>query len=592
MNKRALLILASAFLLASCGGEGTPGDNPSSSSVSEVKRYTVTFANTDMPSVEIEEGAALTRPQDPSKANSLFVGWYLDASFAKEASFPLVIEKDTTLYANFYSYQEAFSKARANTIGEGVPGYEYDYTLDVKATYLGVGLTGKTTGKSQYAKDASEVTFYDAHVNSGALFYDGSKYQIKRGRDLHKISLDENDNVKSYDIEEVGEEYRYDSSAYAKAIFEYEDEKLKSISPTGNPGEYKLDVAFNPSQAIALVGNYLNHPMIEKLLGSLPETSVDTGMVVSFDGDSLDTYRYTMEINVADLQFSLVYSLTFQNQGKAPNIVPVELQGLSITSQDVANAKDEILASLDAYRSLESSSYDFLAKTAVGFAGKNDINATVDGFAKRKIVDGVVYYLNDYEVDTDLKNADLYKDKGLGDCHGGRAKLLNGETHDLKKKTFGGYSDLGMIKESQEDAFYLLDFLSPLSKVTFVQEKTASGKTTYAIGTTNQGGEEVLSAFNDLLRVNPLGECSVPVTPLGSFVAGSVSLKEFDFQIVLAGNALSEISLSLNGTFTTSYPGSRDFTTTQEASFAVDYSLSVTSDGASFAPASSVDKVK
>ena len=137
-----------------------------------------------------------------------------------------------------------------------------------------------------------------------------------------------------------------------------------------------------------------------------------------------------------------------------------------------------------------------------------------------------------------------------------------------------------------------MDFLSPLSKVTFVQEKTASGKTTYAIGTTNQGGEEVLSAFNDLLRVNPLGECSVPVTPLGSFVAGSVSLKEFDFQIVLAGNALSEISLSLNGTFLTSYPGSRDFVATQEASFAVDYSLSVTSDGASFVPASSVDKVK
>ena len=91
MNKRALLILASAFLLASCGGEGTPGDNPSSSSLSEVKRYTVTFANTDMPSVEVEEGTALRRPQDPSKANSLFVGWYLDASFTKEASFPLVI---------------------------------------------------------------------------------------------------------------------------------------------------------------------------------------------------------------------------------------------------------------------------------------------------------------------------------------------------------------------------------------------------------------------------------------------------------------------------------------------------------------------
>ena len=586
-----------SLLLTGYGSGQSAEPNNFSSSDQQTILYTVSFANTDMASVQIEAGNALQKPTDPSKANCLFVGWYKDSSFQTEVSFPLTINENTTIYANFYSYQEAFSKARNNTIGDTVEGYEYDYTLGVDVSYMSFALKGNTIGNSKYSANSTDVSFYDEHVNSGALFYDGSKYQIKKGRELHEVSLDENDNVKKYKIKEVGEDYKYNSSSFAKAIFEYSDDKHKSIKPTSNSNEYLLDVSFNPSQAIALVGNYVNHPIVEKLIGELPETSVSTAMYVTFSGDKLNSYRYVMGIDVTGIKFDLTYALTFKNQGKAPNITPKSFNGTYVSSDEVVNMKKEINGYFDSYRSLEHSSYDYLIKTAVDYPNKNAINATIDGFSKRKVVGEDVYFLNDYEVDTDHKNADLYKSQGLKDCHGGRVKLSNGEVHDLKKKVLGGYSDVKTIEDYQkgsEDDYYLLDVLDMCSTVTFVQKlsNAKKGTITYNLGTTNEGAASILSSFNDALRLNPLGACSTEVKAFGSFNSSSVTLKDFEFKITLLNGTLSEISLKMNGSFIASFPESRDFSTAKDAGFTLNYSLKVTDDGANYEPGETVDKVK
>lgn len=596
MKKNLLLLLALPLLLTACGGgnEGGPESNDSGTSQQQVTKYTVTFANTSMASVQIEAGKTLAKPTDPQKANCVFVGWYMDAEFKQEVVFPLVINSDTTIYANFYSYQEAFAKARNNTIGDDVLGYEYEYTLDATATYMSLNLVGNTTGKSQYSSTATDVSFYDAHVNSGALFNDGSKYQIKRGRELHKISLDENDVVKKYTIEEVGEDYKYDTSSYAKALFEYKDEDLKSIEPTSVQNEYKLNTKFNASAAIALVGNYLNHPMVEKLIGELPDTSVNTGMYVTFSGDKLNTYRYVMSIDVSGIKFDLTYSLAFKNIGKAPTITPRIFNNTYVSASDVANMKTEINGYLNAFKALEHSSYDFKAKTAVDYAKKNAINATIDGFTKRKVSGNNVYYLNDYEVDTDHKNADLYKASGLGDCHGGRVKLSTGEVHDLKKKVLGGYSDVATVTHNPADNYYLLDVLEMISNVTFIEKltDTEKGTITYAIGADTNGAVSVLKAFNNTLRLNPLGECSVDVKAYGDFVDSSVTLKDFQFKIVIKDGAFSELSLQMNGKMNVSFPNSRDFTAKQDAGYKLTYTLQVTDKGSDYEPAETVNKVK
>ena len=599
MKKKAFLVLAASLLLASCGGGGASPASSGGATSSEqtVIKYTVKFANTTMADVQIEAGKSLQKPADPTKADSVFVGWYLDAAFEKEVVFPLVINADTTIYASFYSYKEAFAKARNNTVGESVPGYEYDYELTVTAGYMSMNLSGSTKGNAKYIANTTDVSFYDEHVNEGVLFFDGSKYQIKRGRELHEVSLDANDNVKKYKIKTVGDDYKYDSSSFAKAVFEYSDDKLKSIKPTGKANEYQLDVSFNPSQAIALVGNYVNHPIVEKLIGALPETQVSTGMYVTFAGNKLNTYRYVIGIDVSGVKFNLTYALSFKNQGKAPSISPKVFAGTYVTNDDVNRIKTEIDGYLNTYRAMEHSSYDFKAKTEVDYPQKNAINATVDGFAKRKVSGDDVFFLNDYEVDTDLKNADLYKDKGLKDAHGGRVKLSGGEVHDLKKKTLGGYSDVKTVTDytkGSPDDYYLLDVMGMFDTITFVQKITKEEKGTiiYNLGTTDAGVASVLSAFNDTLRLNPLGECSVDVKAFGQFDVSSISIKDFKFQITILNGAFSEISLKMNGSLRTCFPESRDFTQTADAAFSLNYSLQTTAKGASYEPAATVDKVK
>lgn len=595
MKKKYLLLVLLPLLLVGCGGNNNqPSGENNNANEQQVVKYTVTFANTSMSSVQVEAGKTLAKPADPQKENSVFVGWYQDEGLTQEVSFPLTINANTTIYAQFYSYQEAFQKARNNTIGSSVAGYEYDYTLQITAGYMGLNLSGNTTGNSKYNPSSNDVTFYDSHVNSGALFYDGTKYAIKKGRELHEVSLDENDVVKKYKITQVGDDYKFDSSSFAKAVFEYDETKLKEIKPASTANEYELKTGFNASSAIALVGNYVNHPMVEKLIGELPETSVATNMYVKFSGNKLDTYRYTMAIDVTGIQFNITYSLTFKNVGVAPTITPQVFSGTYVSNADVATVKTEINGYLNAFKALEHSSYDFQAKTAVDYAKKSAINATVDGWTKRKVSGNNVYYLNDYEVDTDHKNADLYKSTGLGDCHGGRAKLSTGEVHDLKKKLLGGYSDVATVSNpGTADDYYLLDVLGMIDNVSFIQKISDTNKNTitYAIGAETVGAVSILKAFNDTLRLNPLGESTADVKAFGSFQDSSVTVKNFKFRIIIANGALSEIKLEMNGKLTASFPGSRDFTQAQDAGYKLEYELKVTNKASDFEPADTVNNI-
>ena len=602
MKKRLLMLALMSTLLIGCGNSNNGGENSGGEENQGggeeqqpvVVKYTVTFANTSLASVQVEAGKTISKPADPTKANSLFVGWYLDAAFTQEASFPLTINADTTIYAQFYSYSEAFAKARNNTIGDNVAGYEYDYTLAVTAGYMSLTLKGNTTGNAKYNASSTDVSFYDEHVNSGALFLDGTKYQFKKGRELHEVSVDENDVVKKYTIKDVGDEYKYDSSSFAKAVFEYDDTKLKEIKPTNTANEYQLKTTFNASSGISLIGNYVNHPMVEKLIGELPETSVNTGMYVKFSGDKLNSYRYEMNIDVSGVSLSLTYSLTFKNIGVAPTITPKVFNNTYVSNSDVATAKAEINTYLNAYKALEHSSYDFKVKTAVDYAKKNAINATIDGFTKRKVSEDGVYYLNDYEIDTDHKNADLYKAQGLGDCHGGRVKLSTGEVHDLKKKVLSGYSDVATVEHDDADNYYLLDVLEMIDNISFIEKLTDSSKgtITYAIGAETADVVKILNEFNDTLRLNPLGECSVDVKTFGDFTDSSVTVKNFKFKIIIANGALSEINLEVNGKMNVSFPESRDFNAKADAGYKLTYKLEVTDDGASYEPAAEVGKVK
>lgn len=590
MKKNLLILLLSSLLvITSCGGS----DDPHEPGQQETTKYTVTFKNTAMPNVEIEEGGKLYKPEDPIKSGYMFVGWYLDSSFNNEVSFPLTINSNTTIYANFYSYKEAFQKARNNTIGNQVPGYEYDYTLKITASVAGVEFHGNTEGNSKYNSKSSDVTFYDSHVNSGSLFYDGTKYTMKKGRELHVVTLNERDEINNYNIKDVGDNYKYDSSSFAKAIFEYDDSSIKEITATSTVNEYLLKTSFNFSQALTIIANYVNHPLVESILGPLPATSADCKMYVTFNNDKLDSYKYLMTINVTQIKFTLEYKLNFKNAGSAPTITPKSFNNTYISSSDINSKKNEINGYLNAYKNLEHSSYDFKVKTGVDYEGKNSIDATIDGLTRRKVAGGSVYYLNDYEVDTDHKNADLYKSSGLADCHGARVKLSNGEVHDLKKKSIvNGYTDVGVASHNSIDDYYLLDVLEMVSKITYIKIETTTKDITYIIGADTSSVANIIKTFNNSLRLNPLKECSKDVKAFGTFNESSIEVNKFNFKMIFTNSSLSKISLETDGKIITKFEGSRDFTNSKNAKYSLSYTLEVNDDGSKYEPASKVDDVK
>ena len=589
------LLLVLILLLVSCGGgSNAPAGNKSGGTKADTEQtYTVSFNDAGMSNQTVKKGSTLNRPADPEKANHIFGGWYTDAAFTTPVQFPLTINDNTTLYAKFYDFKTAFAEAREKTIGTAVPGFEYDYTLDAKATYNGgISATGKTDGNAKYSS-SGEVSFYDAHTNSGLLFYDGTGYQIKRDNLLQKISFNENEKMTNYEVEEVDANYRFDSSSFAKALFEYDESQLKSIEKTSTANEYKLKTSFNASSGIALASKALNSSIVKKLISSVPENDVQTAMYVTFSDGKVQSYRYEMTISVSSIDFELTYTLTFKNVGQAQTITPRTFVGLSLSPSEIASAKAEIAGFVSAFAAKPASGYDFTVKTGVDFPSKNEINSTFQGSAKRKVIDSVVYFHNDIEIDSDYKNADLYKAGGIADVHIKRTRLSNGDVWNIEKKLLAdATTQITPYTANRTDSYYLFDLFAQIENYTFVQKVTKGTTVTYSIGVPKNEVVKILAYLNTQLDLDPLGKATVDPTVFGNYVAASVTPDEIELSVEIKDGVLSSIEAKGDGEFRTALPNSRDFTATETADYSFSYKLTVDASADSFTPSSAVKDAK
>ena len=69
-----------------------------------IKQYIVKFdtnGGSEIPSQVVNYGEKITKPDNPTKANSIFINWYLDEDFTKEFSFDNKIKGNHTLYAKW-----------------------------------------------------------------------------------------------------------------------------------------------------------------------------------------------------------------------------------------------------------------------------------------------------------------------------------------------------------------------------------------------------------------------------------------------------------------------------------------------------------
>lgn len=504
---------------------------------------------------------------------------------------------------NRKEYKSVFLSARKNTIGEGVKGFEYSYVTEANAgatvSSRLLSLTGKTEGSSKYSTQG-DVGFYDEHKNSGALFYDGTKYQIRNSTSLQKLSFNEDGIMKSYKVEEVDASYRYDNSSLAKALFEYSDDDIKSVTKiSGNT--YKIDTKANATSVVQMVGNLLANPIV-KLKFNTHVDNINTSMTVSFDNtfEHLKSYKYEVSlaanaIQGVDLDFSLTYTLNFTKVGEASTITPKTFENIAITTQEQDTYKQEITGALGSYYSKEHSAYNFKVKTGVNFDSSLEINSTFQGYTRRKVAQDKVYFLNDVEIDSDYKNGDVYKSLNVDDIHIRRTRLSNDEVWNIEKKVLtDGTEKIDPYTDNDNDNFYLLKGLyEGFSEFMFIQKDNADyGAVEYSLGVPSTCVEGVLNYFNIALDLDPMYKITNDLKVFGDFNAQSIVLDDASFGITINNGALVGIIFEMQGEYQTKLTGSKDFSYEKHAEFKIDYSLDVTPDGDQFEPFTTVKDAK
>lgn len=102
--RNILLLPLIVFNIASCSTKEETSTNTSSSSSEAIKQITISFntnGGTEIPSITIDLGSKINKPNNPNKDNYLFINWYSDINLQNVFDFDTEIKKDITLYAKW-----------------------------------------------------------------------------------------------------------------------------------------------------------------------------------------------------------------------------------------------------------------------------------------------------------------------------------------------------------------------------------------------------------------------------------------------------------------------------------------------------------
>ncbi len=588
----ALVFSCNMVVLSACGGSNNNGDVGGNvggnigGNNNSGEKYTVSFEGTSMQAVEVDKNYSLQRPTNPmDKNDSRFFDWYLDSSYTTVAVFPMTINNNTKLYAKYVPYGEFFLMARDNTVGDDVVGFEYNYEWKISGTVSSVVVDGTQQGVSKYSNGA-DVSYYDHRINSGLLFNDGQIYEYKKGQVSNHIELDEEEKIVNFNSEISTTSQKYQTSSFAKALFTYTEDDIKSVQKDENA--YLIKTKENLSSIGATILNNINNPIVEIALGSLPNTEADTSVKVTFDGDKIETYVYDFTINVSAVTLRINYSIDFQKANEVPKIDLPTFENFYIASNEVNDCLTIINSSINAYKKQGDSANKFKVETAVDFGlSTNAINATYAGESKRSVGNDKVDFINLIEVDSDLKNKDLYNSSGLKDVKYVRGNTADGTIYDREKGLLS-YGDPVVFTEADRtaiDEYYFLpdDSFFCVDNINSVSTSIEKANTVYSLTLTKEGVFELFDYLNDYATLNPFVNANIGVL-------GTYDKQEFDISKALITikidtktNSLVAVDMEIDCKTNVKYEASRDFTTYSRASVSVDWSFTVTNPQNSYA---------
>lgn len=412
-----------------------------------------------------------------------------------------------------------------------------------------------------------------------------------------KIKLDENGEVVGFLSSSVGSaSKKYESSCFAKALFTYKDGDIKSVSKQSNA--YTIKTKTNASTVASLVLNNVDNPVVEKVLRKdLPNTESDSTVKVTYNGNKISSYEYTFEVSVSAVTLTIKYTINFAKVNEAPKIELKDFKNLYVTESDINARLDIVNNAINKYKTKPVSSNEFELNTDVDFGvATNGIGAKFVGESKRSNKSGKIDFINLIKVDSDLKNEDLYKSKGLEDINYVRGNLSNGKTFDRKKGLLK-YDDPVetnvSARKDMDNYFLLLDnsFFNA-NNVNSVSVSASSGVSKYSLTLSNDGVSALFDFVNNVATLNPFITEKIKV--LGDYDKNTLNLKSAKFTVEIdnSTNTLASISISLKAKSDVKYTNSRDFSSFDNATVKIDYSFTVTSNVTSYSAPSDAKDLK
>lgn len=543
MKKSALLFSMLLFLgITGCTNNSTTS-NASSSSFSSTtssqenqQRYTITFENCDFEDIVVVEGTSFAKPNDPiAEKGYLFDGWYLDAQFIQEATFPLIIQSNVALYAKFSEIKEYFLEAREKTLSNG---YTYTDHLNVTTSILGIAGPQALREGTISKRNDGDLTYKAHYISSGLLLVDGEEYILERLGNKETIRLNEDGHLTKYEVERL--EDVKDGSVYAKAIFEYASEDIEKVIDSGN-GLYEIKTTANTSSVISSTLSILGSSFVQGLISVLPEVGNTFTMFVTFDEGYIDTYTYEFEIEVASTILNFAYSLDFNQYNETSILVPPTFDNVLLGQNKINQEINETIKTIYTnYKDLNPSSYSYELDVVLENEDQT-FDTNVKGKTIRTNQNETIYFNNKISLNTnfdeyyeDVENYEIY-----------RANLLNGEVYNAIDRTWPLSNEYHLSTSRNEiDAYYLfldVDFYT-ISNINALEKETNQ----YHFVLNQNGVVELLNLFEAHTYI--LKEDANKYSPFGNYDSNRLILEEafliisFDEQ-----QQLEEITLEVSG---------------------------------------------
>lgn len=569
MKKRVKVyfaILPTLFLLIGCATTTPTATNTSESE--EVVRYTITFESnggSSVSSITADEGASITKPANPSKTDNVFKDWHYDSALTELVTWPITLERNLTLYAKWQNSRDYFLMARDNTIDANQ--FEYDFNLSVLTSYGAIDGPGAIIDGNTKYNSTSNTSFLQSEERSGLLIGDGKVYKVKTGTDLATFKVNKSNKLMSYSIETVSSNFKYDSSSFAKALFEFTSEQITSVPSAANQ---KFEIIFSGSFTglVDTVLVFLNHPVVDAILQrwvSLPDHDSNLSAYVTFENNLIKTYEYDFTISVVGASLTFHYDLNFTKIGSGVTITPPDFSNVAVSETAVNSKLDTIKTALDNYRSATYSGYNYRLDTQVDYPQSFAIDATIQGRTMRKIQSGIPYFWNRIELDSDYKNTDLYKSQGVVDYERYRVKYANQSVYDCEDRVWPASDIFTMVENYSSEAIDSFYFLLPNSfytttNVSTVEEATSSGTTTYSLGLSSASISTLLDFADDSVRFDLGDGYEFDIFSVDS----DLDIKTSEFDVVLTDGVFTSLTIDVYGRFSgdyedTNFAGPLDF---------------------------------